>query len=138
MQLYYRMARFCEGPRIAAFIEEQPLIGIEDCDIRFDWSVPCHDWIICESIDMLMGAALLATAPPIGIVESLTIRRDVQKHTQSRIALGIVERAYGWFRDRGCSAACGFIPDEYEHWRAILRKRGGKTAARGELLIRQL
>ena len=128
-----RMALDVDGETIGDLVREN---GFKDVGI--DWSHVYPYWLVAEYEGEVVGCIQVRISIPIGGLEMLSIKQDLNHTLKSLIVKSLLLGGSSTLKQAGASMAAGLIPFEMKSYKKLLKRRGCVSIGVGNEMARRL
>ena len=128
-----RLAQNSDGPRIGELVWESGYM-VEDVD----WTDIYPYWLVADVDGRLAGGLQVLPGKPMGRLELLAVEDALPHRTNALVVKSLILAGMATLTKAGAQLASGFIPFEYKSYKRMLKKRGGKVVAQGNMIESRL
>jgi hypothetical protein len=129
-----RFARIDEGPVIHTLCLSKKLPVAS----WIDWSKPlAMNWLLAET-DRPIGCIMINYGAPIGKVDFLVVKPDLNKRLRSMTIKMLCYAAFEQLARHGSQVMTSTVDDGNQAWQKVCERRGGLAMGSGKFYIKRL
>ena len=128
-----RLAQNSDGPRIGELVWESGYM-VEDVD----WTDIYPYWLVAEWDGRLVGGLQVCLGKPMGRLELLSVEDALPHRINAMVKKSLILSGMATLHKDGAQLASALIPFEFKSYKRLLKKRGGKIIAQGNMIESRL